>query len=48
MVLELDLVTQCVQGVQYWAKETTLKGSCVQGEGSGGVFALPDNLGPGG
>jgi len=24
------------------------RGSCVQGEGSGGVFAHPDDLGPGG
>jgi len=35
----------CVQGVQYGTEDATLGGSCVQGEGSGGVFAHPDDLG---
>ena len=34
--------------VQYGAEDATLGGSCVQGEVSGGVFAHPDDLGPGG
>jgi len=48
MVMELDLATlTCVQGVQYVAEDANLGSSYVQGEGSGGVFAHPDDLCPG-
>jgi len=39
MVLELDLATQLRVYREY-----SMGGSCVQGEGSGVVFALPDDL----
>jgi len=30
--------------VQHGAEDASLWGSCIQGEGSGGVFAHPDDL----